>query len=440
MTSTSPTEQQIALIGAGPAGLAMAQNCAKLQIPFQGFESHNEVGGLWNINNPQSTMYSSAHLISSAKMTEFTEFPMPQGTPDYPSHSLMCAYFQAYADAFDLRKHYRFNTKVLSVKPLTKNPDSLWQVDTQSTTDASIRSAVYQGVVIASGTLSYPNLPKLKGQFDGEMWHTAQYKSPEQLAGKRVLIVGAGNSGCDIAVDAAHHAQSVDISVRRGYYFVPKYIFGKPADTIGGKIKLPRRLKQRIDAMILRWFTGDPSRFGFPKPNYKIYESHPIVNSLILYHIGHGNVGVKPDISRLDQHTVWFQDGSHQSYDLILLATGYQLHYPFIDKTLLNWQGFAPQLFLNIFSPHFRRLAVVGMVESNGLGWQGRYEQAKLVAAYWQGLASVKQQSEQLWQSIQNSQPDVRGGYPYLPLERMAYYVQKDVYLKELQKAYATLQ
>ena len=107
--------------------------------------------------------------------------------------------------------------------------------------------------------------------FDGELLHTSAYKSPELFKGKRVLVVGAGNSGCDIAVDAVHYARSVDISVRRGYYFVPKYVFGKPADTLGGKFKMPPWLKQKIDSVVLQWFTGDPARFGLPKPDYKMY-------------------------------------------------------------------------------------------------------------------------------------------------------------------------
>ena len=94
-----------------------------------------------------------------------------------------------------------------------------------------------------------------------------------------MLVVGAGNSGCDIAVDAVHHAASVDISVRRGYHFVPKYVFGKPADTLNQGRPLPPRIKQAIDSRVLKMFTGDPVRLGFPEPDHKLYESHPIVNS-----------------------------------------------------------------------------------------------------------------------------------------------------------------
>lgn len=431
------TEQQIALIGAGPSGLAGARCLQKHGIAFQGFEAHGDVGGLWNIENPRSTVYESAHLISSKRMTEFLEFPMPEHAADYPSHRELLDYFRAFAEHFGLTQHYRFHTRVLKAEPVSDAPDTLWRVTTQ-TGDAALETALYKGVVIANGTLAEPNRPRFEGTFSGEIWHTSQYKAATQLTGKRVLIVGAGNSGCDIAVDAVHHAKSIDISVRRGYYFVPKYVFGKPADSVGGKITLPPWLKQRIDSTILKWFTGDPVRFGFPKPDYRMYESHPVVNSLILYHIGHGDVGVRADIARLDGRTVHFKDGRQGEYDLILAATGYKLHFPFIDHALLNWQGMAPRLYLNIFAPRFNRLAVLGMVEASGLGWQGRYEQAELVARYFQALDAGTPQAAALSAAKAGGPgtwPDLSGGYRYLKLERMAYYVHKDTYRKAVRDA-----
>ena len=434
---TPTTHDQIALIGAGPSGLAGARNLQKQGIAFQGFEAHADVGGLWNIENPRSTVYASAHLISSKRTTEFSEFPMADQVADYPSHRDLLDYFRAFARQFDLHSHYRFNTRVLKAEPVSDAPDTRWRLTTQ-TGDAAPEVAEYKGLVIANGTLAEPNMPAFPGQFAGALWHTSRYKQATQFSGKRVLIVGAGNSGCDIAVDAVHHADSIDISVRRGYYFVPKYVFGKPADTVGGKITLPPRLKQAIDSTVLKWFTGDPVRFGFPPPNYRMYESHPVVNSLILYHIGHGDVGVRADIERLDGHTVHFKDGQARDYDLILAATGYKLHYPFLDHALLNWQGMAPQLYLNIFAPRFDRLAVLGMVEASGLGWQGRYEQADLVARYFKALDCASPQAAALQAAKQAgpaSWPDMSGGYRYLKLERMAYYVHKDTYRRAVRAA-----
>lgn len=428
----------IALIGAGPSGLAGARCLQRHGIAFQGFEAHSDVGGLWNMDNPRSTVYESAHLISSKRMTEFTEFPMPERVADYPSHHELLSYFQSFADHFGLRQHFRFGVRVRRVEPVSDAPGTRWRVTIESS-DGRTETAEYKGVVVANGTLSEPNMPAFEGHFSGELLHTSAYKSAALFSDKRVLIVGAGNSGCDIAVDAVHQASSVDISVRRGYYFVPKYVFGKPADSLGGKRPLPPWIKQKVDSTILKWFTGDPVRFGFPKPAYKMYESHPVVNSLILYHIGHGDVNVRADVARLEGRTVHFKDGSSGDYDLILAATGYKLHYPFLDHALLNWKGMAPRLYLNIFAPRFDRLAVLGMVEASGLGWQGRYEQAELVARAFKALDTGGEQARAFQAAKAGPPPDLSGGYKYLQLERMAYYVNKDAYRAAVRKASAAL-
>jgi cation diffusion facilitator CzcD-associated flavoprotein CzcO len=375
---------------------------------------------------------------SSKRTTEFKEFPMPGGTADYPSHRELLTYFKAYAEHFDLKRHYRFGVRVLKVEPVSDAPDTLWRV-TLDVGGGQEETHEYKGVVIANGILAEPNKPEWPGQFSGQLLHTSAYKKAEQFKGQRVLIVGAGNSGCDIAVDAVHHAQSVDISVRRGYYFVPKYVFGLPADTVGGKTKLPRWLKQKVDSTLLKWFTGDPVRFGFPKPDYKMYESHPIVNSLILHHIGHGDVKVRPDVARLDGHTVHFKDGTQADYDLVMTATGYKLHYPFIDDALLNWQGMSPQLYLNIFAPRFERLAVLGMVEAAGLGWEGRAEQAEVLARYFKGLDTGQAKALAFSKARQGPSPDLSAGYRYLKVERMACYVNKDVYRDTMRQTAAEL-
>jgi hypothetical protein len=419
-----------ALIGAGPMGLAMAKVLREQDIPFQGFELHSDVGGLWDIEAPRSTMYESAHLISSKSMTEFHDFPMREEVADYPSHREMRQYFRDFARHFDLYRSYRFNAEVLSTVPLGDSGDG-WRV-TWRDADGVERSEVFAGVLIANGTLAEPNRPTFDGQFDGEVIHAAEYRDPTQFAGKRVLVVGAGNSGCDIAVDAIHHGKSCDLSMRRGYYFVPKYVFGRPADTVGGKIRLPMALKRRLDSLILGWFVGDPQKYGFPKPDYALYESHPVVNSLIIFHAGHGDLKVRPDIARLDGSTVEFTDGTRADYDLILTATGYVLHYPFIDHAALNWQGDAPHLFLNCMHPDRDDLFVLGMIEATGLGWQGRHEQAELVARYIRGLADGSAAARAILAEKAAGFQRVTGGMNYLKLPRMAYYVDKASYRKSV--------
>jgi len=426
-----------AVIGAGPMGLATARNLQKLDIPFVGFEGHHDVGGLWDIDNPHSTMYETAHLISSKRMTEFSEYPMPDSVASYPHHSELRQYFQDFADTFDLKSYYEFATRVISLEPEGDG----WRLISEH--NGKQQSRVFTGVLIANGTLHKPNMPDLPGEFAGQLIHSSQYRDPSVFNDKRVLIVGCGNSGADIAVDAVHHAKSVAISLRRGYYFLPKFINGRPIDTLGGKLKLPRKAKQRLDAAMISMVVGKPSDYGLPDPDYRMYESHPVINSLVLHHLGHGDITPRPNISNIEGHTVTFSDGSSGDYDLILMATGYLLDYPFIERKYLNWpnEQDAPQLYMNVFHPDYDTLFMMGMVEAAGLGWEGRNQQARLVALY------IKQREQSTaaanrFDAIKRARSNetLDGGYDYIKLARMAYYVNKDEYLATLAKHIAELQ
>ena len=200
-----------------------------------------------------------------------------------------------------------------------------------------------------------------------------------------MLIIGAGNSGCDIAVDAVHYAASVDMSVRRGYYFVPRYLFGGRSDTLNQGRPLPAPIKQFLDRRVLRAFTGDPVRFGFPKPDYKIYESHPIVNTLILNHLGQGDLRIRADIDRFDGSTVHFRDGR-------AATTTPSCSRPATRSTTRSSTARAElgRLLADAVPQRLpavvQRPLVMGMIEASGIGWQGRYEQAELIAAYLSAL------------------------------------------------------
>lgn len=412
-----------AVIGAGPMGLATARNLSKHGLEFIGYELHDDVGGLWDIDNPHSTVYQSAHLISSKGMTEFREFPMADDVAIYPHHRELKRYFRDYAAHFDLYRHYRFGARVVSVTPERER----WRLVVERAGEREER--LFDGVLIASGTLHAPNRVSLPGTFQGELLHACDYRDPALFADKRVLIVGCGNSACDMAVDAVHRATRVDLSVRRGYYFLPKFIGGRPADALGGKLKLPRRLKQWLDARLIRMVVGRPSDYGLPDPDYRMYESHPVVNSLVLHHLGHGDITPRAEIASVAGHTVTFSDGERVDYDLILLATGYRLDYPFIDAEHLNWQGDAPRLYLNVFHPQHDNLFMMGMIEAAGLGWEGRNEQAELVALFLRGRAEGHPEVE-IIRRLKRERATIAldGGYHYLKVPRMAYYVHKESY------------
>ncbi|WP_462157453.1 flavin-containing monooxygenase [Pseudoalteromonas sp. GB56] len=412
------------VIGAGPMGLCTLRRLKEQSIPVVGLEAHSNVGGLWDIDSATSTMYDSAHLISSKRMTEFADFPMRDEVATYPRHDQMRQYFRDYAEHFNLYEDYRFNSTVESITP----QGGQWLVVYNQ--EGERHELLASGVLLANGTLHHPNRPQFKGEFNGEHIHSCDYRSADIFADKRVLIIGCGNSGCDIAVDAVHRAKSVDMVVRRGYYFLPKFVAGRPTDTLGGKVRLPNKLKQIVDGTLVRLISGKPSAYGLPDPDYKMYESHPVVNSMFLHHIGHGDITVRPSVTRLDGDCVEFNNGQSGEYDLILEATGYKLHYPFIANEHLNWHNGAPQLYLNVFNPLHENLFVMGMVEAAGLGWQGRDDQAALVAKVIRMQIDNPKAAAKFHNKVK-AKAGVRidGGINYLELERMAYYVHKADYL-----------
>ncbi|RTE85941.1 MULTISPECIES: NAD(P)/FAD-dependent oxidoreductase [Gammaproteobacteria] len=425
-----------AVIGAGPMGLVMARELARYGVPFQGFELHSGAGGLWDIENPHSTMYESAHLISSKTMTELKEFPMPDSVATYPSHRDVGAYFKAYAKHFNLDEQYQYNAKVLGIE---KVESDYWKITWENTQTGDTQVFDAQGVLIATGTLHYPNMPKVPGNFTGEVIHSGDYKKAESFKDQRVLIVGCGNSGCDIAVDAVHHAKSVGLSVRRGYYFLPKFVLGKAIDTLGGKLKLPGKLKRWVDSLIVRALVGKPSQYGLPEPDYRLYESHPVMNSLILHHLGHGDISPMGSITDTQDKLVKFHDGKEAEFDKIVFATGYKLKFPFIDQKYLNWQTSAPHLYLNVFNPNEPNVCMLGMVEATGLGWQGRADQAKMVALYLKAQQGLGVPSA-IEHRIEENNTDLSGGMKYLKLDRMSYYVHKETYLGLLSDHIAKLE
>ena len=130
---------------------------------------------------------------------------------------------------------------------------------------------------------------------------------------KRVLVVGAGNTGCDIAVEAAQQGRAAWHSTRRGYWYAPKYAFGKPADQINALVsgvRTPMWLKQRLMHATIRTTVGDHAKRGLPRPDHAILETHPIANSLLPYYVGQGDITPVPDVERFDGDRVVLTDGT----------------------------------------------------------------------------------------------------------------------------------
>jgi len=305
------------VIGAGPAGLAAVRSLKQADLPVKCVEKNADVGGQWLYGAEPSAVYASTHLISSKRTTAYADFPMPEDWPAYPGHERISEYFKSFAKHFDLYPSIRFNTGVRTIE----QRDGSWLATfNDGTTDD------YESVIFANGHLSDPLMPKIPGDFSGKLMHAKDYKTADIFEGKRVLVVGMGNTGCDIVVDAIHRAKQVLWSVRGGNHFVPKFLAGKPADEGNHKPKrfiIPKRLRSMLHEPILRFLVGPPERFGLPKPEHRLYDKTPIVNSLVLQHLGQGDVTLRKPIKEFRDDTVVFIDGQEDQVDLVLLATGY---------------------------------------------------------------------------------------------------------------------
>lgn len=417
-----------AIIGAGPAGLTAAKNLLQLGIPCEVFEREDDVGGNWYYGTASSAVYQSTHLISSAKLTGFADFPMPP-KPDYPRHDAVLKYLRDYAQHFGLYEHIHFNT---SVERCEREADGAWQV-----TLSNGETRRFDGLLICNGHLSEPNMPTYPGEFSGEILHAKQYKTPDVLRGKRVLIVGAGNSGCDLAVEAVYHAAAVFHSTRRGYHYIPKYIFGIPTDQINERTHLPgtpRWLRSAINTLVIRLVLGNPARFGLPAPDHHLLDSHPIVNSQMLYHVGHGDITPKPDVRELRGSSVAFVDGTTEMIDLIVYATGYKMHFPFIDKAHLNWQGEGPGLYMHFLHPVYDNLFVIGLLQpDSGVLWM-MDEQAQVVARFIHAQTHNPAAADAMRRIKAGPSPDIRGGRQHIHSPRHFLEVDHHAYRQAMRK------
>jgi len=210
----------------------------------------------------------------------------------------------------------------------------------------------YGALVIANGHNRDPIMPEYPGRFDGEVMHSADYKISELLLGKRVLVVGGGNSGCDIVVEAAHKAETAFHSTRKGYHCIPKYLWRRPSDQVARlmhALRIPMSIQRIVANISLRLFMGRHRDLGLPEPDHRLFESHPIVNTLLPDFVQHGAITPKTDIVRLDGEPVYFSDGTSEIVGFLIWATGYLITFPFIDERHLNWRDGRPLLYQHVF-------------------------------------------------------------------------------------------
>ena len=377
---------RICIIGAGCSGITAVKNLTQSGLTdVVCYEQQSSIGGNWVYTSEvgHSSVCSTTHIISSKKMSEYEDFPMPDNYPDYPSHRQLLAYFRDYVDHFDLASYIRLNTKVNHIK---KEKDEKWTV-----TLANGKKELFDFLLISSGHHSVPRHPELPGNFDGEYVHSHSFKENTPFAGKSVLVIGAGNSGCDCAVECSRVSDRVFISMRRPHYIIPKFFLGKPTDTFNKKLTyLPEFIAEPLRKLTLRIQVGKYEDYGMKSPDFPIVKDHPTLNSELLYRIRHGKVNPKPGIKHIEGRIVTFDDGSQEDMDVIIAATGYKIATPFFDPDFLDYsEADRIPLYLRMFHPQHRSLVFIGLVQPQGAIWPLSDAQSQLTAHYIKGNYSL---------------------------------------------------
>ena len=408
------------IVGAGSSGITAAKALADRGIPFDCFEKSDKVGGNWVFGNRNgmSSSYSTLHINTSRERMEYADYPMPVSYPDFPRHDQIARYFDDYVEHFGLRERITFNTGVEHARP---HEDGGWEVtivgagarEGESGTgdnggggnddwgggedesgagggkgaSGGRETRHYDALLVANGHHWNPRWPEppIPGSFDGAQIHAHDYKDPGQLAGRRVVVVGMGNSAMDIAVDASYHARATTLVARRGVHVVPKYILGRPLDAGVRPSRMPFTWLLRGMQVVTRVTVGPMERYGLPRPEHRLGQAHPTVSSRILDRLAHGAIAVKPEIAELAGERVRYADGSEEQADLIVYCTGYKITFPFLDERLIAAHENRLVLYKRVFSPEHAGLYFIGFVQPWGAIMPIAEAQSRLVAEHLMG-------------------------------------------------------
>ncbi len=389
--------KRICVIGAGSSGITACQNLLERGIEFDCFEKSSEVGGNWRYENDNgmSAAYESLHINTSREMMEYAAFPMPGHLPDYPNHFQIAEYFDDYVDHFGIREKIQFKTEVKSVVPVEGGG---WEVTVKGK-KGKTRTETYTDVMVCNGhhwDARWPE-PAFPGSedFEGEQMHAHDYRTPDILNGKRVLVLGIGNSATDIAVESSRIADATFLAMRRGAWILPKYLGSTPTDRAmsGPMSRAPLAVQSFFLKRSLRMTVGKLTDFGLPEPDHEPLHAHPTVSSDLVPRLGHGDIKVKPNIDHFDGSEVVFTDGSSEEIDLVIYCTGYRITFPFFDEEVISTQDNKIDLYRRVASIEHPGLYFIGLIQPLGAIMPLAEAQSAWVADLIEGKCSLPDRS-----------------------------------------------
>jgi dimethylaniline monooxygenase (N-oxide forming) len=425
--------QKVCIIGAGSSGIAAAKSLKDQGISFICFEKGSKIGGNWRYNNDNglSSAYRSLHINTNRDVMAYSDYPMSRDLPMFPHHKHIIKYFDEYVDHFGLSRHIRFN---MAVTDVIRNENGSYCV----ITDDGV-SEDFSQVIVANGHHWNPRYPVFKGEFTGESMHVHNYRVPEQIMNKNILIVGIGNSGVDIACEAAKlHSGRVTISTRSGAYIVPNYFMSQPFDNLANPFttKLPLGLQRLLLTTTLFMARGRQEDYGVPKPNRPILTEHPTLSQEILNLSGRGLVDFKPNIKEFKGKDVVFEDGTTANYDMVIYCTGYKITFPFLKDTTFDVsESNELRLYKKIIHPDHSNLFFLGLIQPLGAIMPLAETQSKWIAQLIKGNCKLPSH-DQMLHSIEADKEAMTRRYNASPRHtvQVDFFPYKETILKEMKR------
>ena len=374
---------RIAVIGAGPSGIAAAKYSLEAGFEPTVFESEDQLGGQWSSTAKQSGVWPGMRTNTSREMTAFSDFPPPQDYPQYPTAEEMRAYLEAYAGAFGVTNRCRFGTRVHEVRPG-------WSVDGER----------FDAVIIASGRFHRPRFPSGIERFAGEVFHTYDYPGAAPFANRTVLVYGNGVSGVEIASDLALHARVIS-AFRKPRYVIQKIVDGVSSDwqwyTLFGALErrhlAPDEWALRQRARVLR-VAGHPADFGAPAPHHDLRIAGLALCQDYLRQVRDGAIICRPGIASVSGQTITFTDDSQSEVDAIVCATGYEPDLPYLRPAGAADSWLDTDLYQRTFHPGLPRLGVIGQFLAQGPYWPLLELQARWIIDVWSGTSSLPSEAQ----------------------------------------------
>lgn len=385
---------RIAIIGAGPAGLASARWLKAHGFHPVLFEASDGIGGQWNRDNPNSGIWPQMRTNTFREATRFSDLDYPDGTPLFPHNRQVLAHLRAYAEAFGLTEGAHFNCRVTGLEQADGGYDLSY------TEAGAARTERFAKVVVASGRYNCPRIPPVPGleSFSGALGvlHAFQYKDPEAFRGKHVVVAGGSISALEIASDLTMlGAASVRLAQRRQRYVLPKMVAGTPIEyfafTYGGALDAETADPETAAAAMRDFaltYGGDPARYGAPAPHPDITRAGFTGSQHFLPLVCEGRITVTGWPTHVSGRAVHFADGSEAEADALIFGTGFDLHLPFLSDDLRNrLEVTRSGLTLSDFTfhPDLPGLGFAGLWAQNGPYLVPIEQQARYLALCWAG-------------------------------------------------------